>query len=339
MRQQSSFSIKKILFVIAAFFLVFVGLRLNRYIRSIVEKTGLTPVVMMKLLVNGGSTLASSDGRTNILLLGIPGGAHEGPDMTDTMIVISLELAKREITLLSVPRDIWSETLNDKVNSAYHYGEEKKKGGGMVMAGVILEDITGLPIHYVAVVDFSQFEKIIDIVGGIDIAVPVAFTDTEFPITGKENDACGGDLTYKCRYETISFKEGPQHMDGKTVLQYVRSRHAEGNEGTDFARNRRQQDVVIALKDKIMKLRPWFNPQLAIDLYHGLDAATDTNMKIGEQLTVAKIATRANSGAISKIFIEPFLMSPPLWMYGRYVLVPQKDFLTIHEYIKNELNK
>ena len=66
--------------------------------------------------------------------------------------------------------------------------------------------------------------------------IPKAFTDSQYPIAGKENDACGGDATFACRYKTVQFQAGSQHMDGKTALMYVRSRHAEGDEGTDFAR-------------------------------------------------------------------------------------------------------
>ena len=107
-----------------------------------------------KLVFNGGAPLASSSDRTNILLLGIGGGNHEGSDLTDTMMVLSLDNKKKTSAFISVPRDIWSETLKDRVNSAYHYGEEKKKGGGLLLAKVTVEDIVGMPIHYAVVVDF-----------------------------------------------------------------------------------------------------------------------------------------------------------------------------------------
>ena len=197
--------------------------------------------------------------------------------------------------------------------------------------------MTGLVIHYVVVIDFSQFENLIDIVGGIDIVIPKAFIDTEYPIAGKENDECGGDTTFACRYEKVQFQAGFQHMDGIIALKYVRSRHAESDEGTDFARGNRQQDVIVALKEKIMKSKPWFHPYASIKLIQIADIATDTDMTIGEQLTLGKYLMSVQLHAITKISIEPLLINPPSWMYGSYVLVPEKDYETIHAFIKSTL--
>lgn len=303
------------------------------------KKTGLSLTTIAKLVVDGGATLKNADNRVNILLLGMAGGIHDGPDLTDTIIVASFDRKNHTVGLLSLPRDIWSDTLKDKINSAYHYGEEKKKGGGLVLARTIMEDVTGLPIHYVITIDFTQFESIIDMLGGIDVNVTKAFTDTEFPIAGKENDECDGDTTYACRYETIHFDSGVQHMDGATALKYVRSRHAEGDEGTDFARSRRQQDVILALKQKIIDLKPWFHPHVAMQLFQAADTATDTDMTLGEQLTIGKLAMQLASNGVRKVSIESLLVVPPTWMYGRYVLVPEKDFDTIHAYIQQELQQ
>ena len=93
--------------------------------------TGLTPTAIFRLLVNTGVDLKSHEGRTNILLLGIGGGTHAGADLTDTILVVSLDAKRNKMAMISVPRDLWSDTLKDKVNSSYHYGEEKKKGTGL----------------------------------------------------------------------------------------------------------------------------------------------------------------------------------------------------------------
>jgi LCP family protein required for cell wall assembly len=324
-------------FVIVFFLIIFVCIRLYRISRQYSIQTGITPQVLSQLIFGRGVPLQSTNNRVNILILGIAGGTHEGPDLTDTMIIASVSNTTPSVALISIPRDIWSDTLQDKINSAYHYGEEKKIGGGKTLAKAITEDVTGLVIHYVVVVDFSQFQRLIDVVGGIDVIVPTAFVDTQYPIAGKENDECGGDSTYVCRYETIQFQSGLQHMDGTTALKYVRSRHAEGDDGTDFARGKRQQDVIVALKNKIMQRQPWFHPTLARQLVQIADTATDTDMTIGEQLTMGKQFLNIQSQSISKISIEPLLINPPEWMYGRYVLVPEKDFQTMHDFITKSL--
>ncbi|MFH0749999.1 MAG: LCP family protein [Candidatus Gottesmanbacteria bacterium] len=333
----SPYAILMLLVLVVIFLMGIVKLwRLNT---DFTKQTGLNLLTVGKLIVDGGASLKSTDDRVNILLLGMAGGMHEGPDLTDTIIVASFHLKNRSIALITVPRDIWSETLKDKVNSAYHYGEAKKRGGGMTLSRAIIEDITGLPIHYIVTLDFTQFETIIDVLGGIDVMVTQSFTDTEYPIAGRENDLCDGDNTFPCRYETIHFDAGTQHMNGSTALKYVRSRHSEGDEGTDFARGKRQQDVMVALKEKIFQSKLWFHPSLAIKLLKTAEDATDTDMTVGEQLTIGKAAVQTKPDSFKKISIESFLIVPPTWMYGRYVLVPEKDYDTIHTYVQSELGK
>lgn len=327
----------KILLVVLLFFLILGITKIVFWSQSFMRATGLTPSTVFRLLVNTGMDLKSDEGRTNILLLGIGGGTHEGADLTDTILVVSLVPSTKKMAMISVPRDVWSETLKDKINSAYHYGEEKKKDGGLTLAKVIVEDMIGLPIHYVLLIDFSGFENIIDIVDGVDVTVPNAFTDPEFPIAGKENDLCGGDPLVRCRYESISFIAGSHHMDGETALTYIRSRHAEGDEGSDFARGRRQQEVIIAILEKFKKLQTWLPPSRTLAMIGAFDRATTTDMRIGELATLGKLSMKIGNKNTSRISFVDLLTEPPLWMYGRYTLVPKTSFSDIHEYISSQL--
>lgn len=300
------------------------------------NQTGLTPGLIVKLLVSDGIPLKAQDGRTNILILGIGGGTHEGADLTDSIMIVSLS-ATSSAAFISVPRDIWSDTLKDKVNSAYHYGELKKKGGGLTLSKVVIEDVVGIPIQYALLLDFSEFKNIVDQIGGVDVQVEKGFTDTEYPIAGKEQDECGGDPEKKCRYETIQFTDGLQHMDGEVALQYIRSRHAEGLEGSDFARSKRQQELLVALKNKLTQPDKWFSLSRAATLVAVLDEATDTDMNLGELLSFGKRFIKIKSDKVSHISFESLLYTPPNYLYGRYVLLPLEDFETIHEYIKTQL--
>jgi len=330
--------ISKIVFFVAAFFVVLGISKIILWSQSFMRTTGFTPTAIFQLLVNTGVDLKSHEGRTNILLLGIGGGTHAGADLTDTILVISLDTKRKKMAMISVPRDLWSDTLKDKVNSAYHYGEVKKEGGGLTLAKVIVEDMVGLPIHYVLLIDFSGFENIINIVGGIDITVPKAFTDPEFPIAGKEDDLCDGDPQFRCRYESVSFISGSQHMDGETALTYIRSRHAEGDEGSDFARGRREQEVLVALQEKLKNPSTWLPPSRAFTLFEAFDRASQTDMRIGELATVGKVIMKIGSGEEKRISFVDLLREPPLWMYGRYTLIPKESFQAIHEYIKTQLD-
>ena len=199
--------------------------------------------------------LNATAGRTNILLLGVGGGDHEGGDLTDAIGLVSISQTPPDLAIISIPRDVWIASLRTKINSVYHYGEEKQVGGGgFVLAKSAVSEVVGLPIHYAVLLDFSGFEKIVDYLGGVDVNVEKSFEDHEYPITGKENDPC-----ITCRYETIAFTFGRTHMDGATALKFVRSRHAEGDEGTDYARSKRQDLVVVAIREKILKnpLKIW----------------------------------------------------------------------------------
>jgi LCP family protein required for cell wall assembly len=323
-----------VLILVGSFILLFQGIRGYRIVKS---QFGLSPLSLYQLATDGGAMVKSDDGRVNILLLGIGGGTHEGPDLTDTIIVLSFHLTKKTLALISIPRDIWSDSLKDRVNSAYHYGEAKKEGGGLTLSSIIMEDIVGIPIHYTAVIDFSQFETLIDYIGGIDIVVPTAFTDTEYPIAGKENDECGGDPTYACRYQTLIFEKGLQHMDGKRALMYVRTRHAEGGDGNDFARGRRQQDVIVAVKTKILSLSPWYHPDMTVALFQFFNKATKTDLTVGQLLALGKLGMGIKPEEIQKISIEPYLEEAPVDKYGRYALEPKESFEQIRAFITTSL--
>jgi len=321
--------------LVVVFCIGIVGIfRFGAYVK---DKTGITPFTTVALLLDGESMIHTNDGRVNILLLGIGGGTHDGADLTDTIIVASFHIKNKSLALISIPRDLWSDTLKDKINSAYHYGEEKRKGGGIPLTKAIVEDVIGIPIHYSMVYDFSQFASTIDSIGGIDVSIESSFTDDQYPIAGKENDLCDGDMTYACRYESVHFEKGTEHMNGTRALQYVRSRHAEGNEGNDFARGKRQQEVILALKERIYTLAPWFHPKQALELFGAFDKATDSDMTVAQLIVLGKIMMRLNNTVTQRISIEPYLIEAPLWQYERYVLEPEESYEDIQTFIRTSL--
>lgn len=222
--------------------------------------------MVVSFLKDPEENLVYSDGRTNILLLGIGGRQEDGEDLTDTIIFASINIKTGDMAMVSIPRDIWLDSLVAKINTAYHYGEEREKGDGFVLAREAVGEIVGLPIHYVFLMDFDGFEEAIDLVGGVEVEVERSFDDFRYPIAGKGDDECDGDPEYKCRYEHLRFDAGPQEMDGQTALKFVRSRNAKGEEGTDFARSQRQQKIINALKDKIVSARILMNPKKVKEL-------------------------------------------------------------------------
>ncbi|KKQ53361.1 MAG: cell envelope-related transcriptional attenuator [Microgenomates group bacterium GW2011_GWC1_38_12] len=218
------------------------------------------------------------DGRTNILVLGKGDVGHEAPDLTDTMILVSVDHQSHKVNLISLPRDIWITTLRTKLNSTYYWGNKKQPpaqrasglegSGGMILAKSSVEEIVGQPVHYALVLDFSGFKKIIDVLGGVEVDVERSFSDEKYPIPGREDDLCNGDPEFKCRYETLNFVQGKQFMDGETALKFVRSRNAIGDQGTDFARQVRQQKVITAIKDKLLSKEILLSPKKLTKLFN-----------------------------------------------------------------------
>ena len=206
-----------------------------------------------------------------ILVLGKGGEGHTAPDLTDTMMLVNLNPDSNKVSILSLPRDIWIPAIRAKLNTAYHYGS-------FGLASSSVSSVTGITPNYYVVVDFSLFKDLIDTVGGINVEVANPFTDEKYPIVGKEDDLCNGDKLYKCRYETLHFVQGKQLMNGETALQFVRSRNAVGDEGTDIARERRQQKVIEALKTKLLSTQVLSNSKVLMNLYDIIMSHLETNI-------------------------------------------------------------
>ena len=276
--------------------------------------------------------ISSNNGTVNILLMGKSGGSRDGADLTDTMILASISLTDKGINIISIPRDIWIPDIMAKINSAYYWGKKgspyfslQDTGGGVQFAKKMVGRITGQPIQYGVVIDFSAFKDIIDAIGGVIVDVERPFVDKFYPIEGRENDICNGDKTYACRYETVIFDSGLQYMNGETALKYVRSRHAEGEEGTDLARETRQQKIIEAIKEKILQPKTY----MSVKNVKALLSITGKYLETDINFPVAGILARKTLGNVSKVnqypFPENLLIVPPASdIYDNlYVFIPK----------------
>lgn len=288
--------------------------------------------------------------RINILVMGKAGGAHDGPDLTDTMMLVSLGLTKRSISIISIPRDLWMPTIRAKINSAYYWGktgsefvDSSSSGGGIGFAKETAGKVIGRPIQYGMVIDFSAFKDVIDALGGIRVDAAQSFTDKLYPIAGKENDTCGGDHTFACRYETVSFNAGPQIMNGDMALIFVRSRYAEGIEGTDQAREARQQKVIDAIKNRLMDPIVFLSPKIDMALIAIVQKYVETD--IGPKTAAVLARVVLNDAKLVNQYLIPsdLLVNPPITStYDKqYVLVPKAGngkWTQINEWFASVLN-
>lgn len=278
---------------------------------------------LFQLVFNRGINLKqTTDNRINILLLGIGGGSHEGPNLTDTIILASLDPKANKVTLVSIPRDLWFPDINQKINAAYQIGlSSKKPGGGLIRAKAAVGKITGQNIDYAVRLDFSGFVKAVDELGGLDINVDNTFDDYQYPIDGKENDTCGHTQEelqslatdsaeqavndFQCRYMHIHFDKGMQHMNGEMALEFVRSRHGTSGEDSDFARSKRQEKVISAFKNKVLSAQTLVNPGKLISLYNILSGSIDTDINMQTELDdFIRLAEQMRGAKLQSVVID-----------------------------------
>jgi LCP family protein required for cell wall assembly len=194
------------------------------------------------------------DSRINILLLGIGGPGHDGADLTDTIMLASVDPINDKVQLISIPRDFWVHISNDgyqKINAAYVYGKEQsrsKSNVGQEQDGLASLDKTlqpildGVNINYHVLLDFSAFKQMVDAVGGITVNVPDTLYD---PTVAWEN-----------HNSSIVARKGVQQFNGQQALLYSRSRETT----SDFDRAMRQRLIITALKQKVFSAGTFSNP-------------------------------------------------------------------------------
>lgn len=276
-------------------------------------------------------TLPKFDSKVSVLILGKGGEGHEAPDLTDTVMLVFLDSQSKTISLLPLPRDIWVPEIRAKINSAYYWGKQQNKGFELIDESV--KKITGENVNYNLVLDFSIFKEVIDAIGGIEVDVENSFTDTKFPIAGEENNPC-----ISCRYKTVSFKEGKQLMNGETALNFVRSRNAQGQEGTDIAREARQQRVLSSVKSKLSSTNFLFSLKSLSSLKNAILGNVETDLNFKSVLVLGKIAFESkNSFKSLSIPLNLIQVSNKSPKYdNQYVILPRSgSWDDVQKWIQN----
>lgn len=235
--------------------------------------------------VTGSDLPVDAYGHTNILLLGQGDAGHDGIDLTDTIMIASIDAKKTKSTvLLSLPRDLYfletAKMGKGRINSLYRdykiilereglSVEEASKQAMQELAKEISLAMN-VDIHHIVKVDFIGFVQAVDAIGGIDIVVPETLVDTEYP---------GPNYTY----ETFSIEAGPQHIDGETALKYARSRHST----SDFDRSRRQQQILSAIAEKMQTDGTLTKPRQIVDLMEIMKEHVETTLAVREMVSLA----------------------------------------------------
>lgn len=206
------------------------------------------------------SITPESKNSINIVLTGSGGAGHDGGNLTDSITLANINHESRVVKLIAIPRDLW--VSGEKINLVY-----SKDGRNQFK--YLIGQVTGINVNYFINIDFGNFISSINLLGGIDISVPITWDDYFYPIKGAENELCGIapeenaeinrkysgfelEKQYTCRYEHLHFDKGSLHLDGETALKYLRSRHST-QYGSDFARGERAQEVLLGIAKKIIE--------------------------------------------------------------------------------------
>jgi polyisoprenyl-teichoic acid--peptidoglycan teichoic acid transferase len=226
--------------------------------------------------------------RLTILLLGVDRREDE-PARSDTMILVSIDLAEERAAMVSLPRDLRVVVPGygaQKLNAAFALGEANAEpGGGPGLAVRTVEANLGLRVDHFVAIDFRGFVEVVDLVGGIVVDVPAAFRDDAYP-------------TPDYGVTTVAFAAGLQRMDGERALQYARTRHADG----DVRRAARQRQVLLALREQtdLGALLP-----RAPEVVAALGGSVRTDLDPALALDLARLAARLPAGAIAEHTLDP----------------------------------
>jgi len=261
------------------------------------------------LLPGGGS-------RTNLLLLGIDRRDGTGWDyLTDTIMIVSVDPDGGVANMLSIPRDLQVAIPGygeDRINTANVFGyQQEGSDAGPALLKATIEGNFGIPIDGYLMIDFTTFVQIIDALGGIDIDVPNALDDTQYP------DPRPGD---PYAFKTLHFDAGLQHMDGARAIEYARSRMST----TDFDRAKRQQLILLAIRKKALSLGGIANwPLVAAAVMAGIR----TDVDVGNLLGFALLAARTDPANVQQVVLEHPLVTDYERADGASVQLPNWDLI------------
>lgn len=271
----------------------------------------------MEQVVNGGESALPLDlpeigvwqgkERITILLLGIDQRPGEDPDAarTDAIMLLTLDPLERTAGMLSIPRDLYvplPDRGQDRINTAHVYG-------GPEYAMRAVEYNFGVPIHHYVRVNFTALTALIDLLGGVEVYNDRDIYDATYP-----DEAYG--------YEPFALPAGWHVLDGRTALKYARTRHG----ASDFERIRRQQQILLALREKLhttdaaTKVLPQI-PQIL----QTLSGAIQTDLNTVEIAQLVLMAKDIPDDRIARVAIDETAVQPWTTPQGGSVLIPIRE--------------
>jgi LCP family protein required for cell wall assembly len=263
-----------------------------------------------QVLNNGQETV-------NFLLIGSdkrPGGSFR----TDTMVIAILRPNEGQVSLISIPRDLWvyiPDWQNNRINTAYQHGiSVGYPGGGPGLLKDTIQYNLGIRIDHTAMVEFDGFRKIVDTLGGVDVPVSCAYTDWHLidPSYNPEIEA---------NWSLYTVGPGLIHMDGDLALWYARSRQ----KSSDFDRGRRQQEVLRSIFTQALQAGTLTRIP---ELYNDFKDSVETDLGLADILQLSVYAPKMTNADIRGYYIRPPIVNSWITEGGAYVLSPNQELLS-----------
>ncbi|MFH0969230.1 MAG: LCP family protein [Patescibacteria group bacterium] len=351
--------LKITLMVLAVLFIVggVIAFKTGYILNKVSTKGGLFSSLLHAIPGVGDTIKGEKEDRINIVLLGmrgenIPGGGL----LADTIMIMSIKPSENKVSMISIPRDLYVKvpgTENqEKINSVYAHGMERGKQGGIEDMERVLEEITGLPIHYGVSINFKGFTDLIDAVGGVDVNLDKPFNESvqfneahvcdgdkggvfttpngqyeykknekgkivaQYPLCTNSNPECGGDF---------KLPAGNNHLDGKTALCYARSRY----QTNDFERAKRQQFIIQKIKDKAMNIGTLSDFEKVNAMLNALGDNVRTDMQAWEMKKAFSLYQNMQNPQVIQRVLEDseegLLYHPQESNGAGYILLPLED--------------
>ncbi len=262
--------------------------------------------------------------RIDILILGIRGvNDPNGGLLADSIMLMSYKPSTEQIALISIPRDLYVEIPEyngkEKINFAYAWGVKKEKDG-LAMSQKVVENATGVEIDYALRVDFTAFSEIVDILGGVSINLKKDFIEDK-------------------QWDPPFILEAGEHLlNGEQALYYVRSRFST----SDFDRNRRQQEILLSIKNKALSLGVLANPKKVLEILNSLKSHIRTNMplwKIKETIDIVRHAQNEKIIHLGLDTSENGLLKSDYTEDGMFILVPKNNWNELKQACQDIFNE
>lgn len=338
--------IKIIITTFLVSFLIFILIFLNATF-EISKQIGKPANYLIKTIYQSASSNPYiSKNKINFLVLGLDerNDSLEVTQTTDTIVLISLSLKTFKLNTISLPRDLWSYKINDKINQIYPLSLEQPNKFDFIKEN--FKYITGQDIDHILIINTNNLIDFVKLIGGVDLDLDIGFIDNKYP----NPDYIASPSANIPIYKTVEFKSGSIHLDESNITEFVRSRHggetpAQG--GTDISRIHRQQLLIESIISKVKSGLLFSETKQISGLYQLWDQKMTKDISDVQAFQILSVISPGFSNLnLNKIEIkigetnkDGLIYHPNSFVSKQWVYLPSdKEYSSLHQFINDSTN-